>query len=227
MGRFIVALLLFAFCHTSGYAFFEKDIRILTMQNGLADNTVSCIHKDSDGFMWFGTDNGLSRYDGKNMKNFGPDNNYVKVSQIRETPNGFLWLIANQQIYCFDRRLERFVPIHYAGKKDEDTRVQDVLIQNDSSFWSLSYDNLSLVSVDYVKDKTGNIKEVSLKVEMEFASLVDEGTNFLAFCQSPDGVIYIGTDWGNILEPFDQRRFFLQHSSTSLLPESKIWPSIT
>lgn len=199
MGRFIVALLLFAFCHTSGYAFFEKDIRVLTMQNGLADNTVSCIHKDSDGFMWFGTDNGLSRYDGKNMKNFGPDNNYVKVSQIRETPNGFLWLIANQQIYCFDRRLERFVPIHYAGKKDEDTRVQDVLIQNDSSFWSLSYDNLSLVSVDYVKDKTGNIKEVSLKVEMEFASLVDEGTNFLAFCQSPDGVIYIGTDWGNIL----------------------------
>ena len=119
MGRFIVALLLFAFCHTSGYAFFEKDIRVLTMQNGLADNTVSCIHKDSDGFMWFGTDNGLSRYDGKNMKNFGPDNNYVKVSQIRETPNGFLWLIANQQIYCFDRRLERFVPIHYAGKKDE------------------------------------------------------------------------------------------------------------
>lgn len=78
MGRFIVALLLFAFCHTSGYAFFEKDIRVLTMQNGLADNTVSCIHKDSDGFMWFGTDNGLSRYDGKNMKNFGPDNNYVK-----------------------------------------------------------------------------------------------------------------------------------------------------
>ena len=99
MGRFIVALLLFAFCHTSGSAFFEKDIRVLTMQNGLADNTVSCIHKDRDGFMWFGTDNGLSRYDGKNIKNFGPDNSYVKVSQVRETPNGILWLVANQQIW--------------------------------------------------------------------------------------------------------------------------------
>ena len=199
MGKFIVVLFLFAFCHTFGYAFFEKDIRVLTMQNGLADNTVSCIHKDSDGFMWFGTDNGLSRYDGKNIKNFRPDNNYVKVSQIRETPNGLLWLVANQDIYCFDRRLEQFVPIRYTGKKDKETRVQDVLIQNDSSFWSLSYDNLRLVSIDYVKDKTGNSKEVNLKVELEFTSLVDEEINFLAFCQSPDGVIYIGTDWGNIL----------------------------
>ena len=210
MGRFIVALLLFAFCHTSGYAFFEKDIRVLTMQNGLADNTVSCIHKDSDGFMWFGTDNGLSRYDGKNIKNFGPDNSYVKVSQVRETPNGILWLVANQQIYCFDRRLERFIPVQYTGKRDRDARIQDVLIQNDSSFWSLSYDNLSLVSIDYVKSKAGNIEGVNLKVEMEFASLVNEKTNLLAFCQSPDGIIYIGTDWGNIFA-FDPATYTVLH----------------
>lgn len=199
MGKIIVALLLFAFCHTSGYAFFEKDIRVLTMQNGLADNTVSSIHKDRDGFMWFGTDNGLSRYDGKNMKNFGPDNNYIKVSKIRETPNGLLWIIANQQIYCLDRRLERFVPVSYSGKMDDNTGIQDVLILNDSSFWSLSHNNLSLLTLYYVEDKDGNLKEVILKAEKEFASLADEDTQLLAFCQAPEGVIYIATDWGNII----------------------------
>lgn len=38
------------------------------MRDGLADNTIPCIYKDEDGFMWFGTDNGLSRYDGKRFR---------------------------------------------------------------------------------------------------------------------------------------------------------------
>ena len=66
----------------SVYAFFDKDIRLLTMQDGLADNTVSCICKDADGFMWFGTNNGLSRYDGKMIKNFSPMEMSVTVERI-------------------------------------------------------------------------------------------------------------------------------------------------
>ena len=45
----------------SGYGFFDKNVHLLTMQDGLADNTISSIYKDKDGFMWFGTNNGLSR----------------------------------------------------------------------------------------------------------------------------------------------------------------------
>ena len=46
------------------YAFLSKDVHLLNMQNGLADNTVSAVYKDKEGFVWFGTRNGLSRYDG-------------------------------------------------------------------------------------------------------------------------------------------------------------------
>ncbi|WP_370450094.1 two-component regulator propeller domain-containing protein [Parabacteroides sp. AF18-52] len=94
------------------------------MQNGLADNTVLCIHKDMDGFMWFGTDNGLSRYDGKNIKNFGSDGLYMKVSSIHETGNNLLWLNVSGQLFCFDRRMEHFVSINENGKF---TGVQDEL----------------------------------------------------------------------------------------------------
>lgn len=64
----------------SGYAFFDRDIRLLTMQDGLADNTITSIYKDRDGFMWFGTNNGLSRYDGKLIKNFSSSPAYMLLN---------------------------------------------------------------------------------------------------------------------------------------------------
>lgn len=51
------------------YAFLSKDVHLLNMQNGLADNTVSAVYKDKEGFVWFGTRNGLSRYDGRRITN--------------------------------------------------------------------------------------------------------------------------------------------------------------
>lgn len=196
MRKYILLISFFISYFFTSYAFFEKDIRVLTMQNGLADNTVSCIHKDKDGFMWFGTNNGLSRYDGKNLKNFGLDSVYLKIYRIRETDNDLLWMNANDQLYCFDRRMERFIPVNGLEKI---TRVQDELMQSSTSFWTVSSNVLSLISVSYRKDKIGNIAEVDLKVEMEYSNLADDETKFMALCQSPEGIIYIGTDWGNII----------------------------
>jgi hypothetical protein len=45
---------------------FSQDIQFkhITIENGLSQSTVNCIFQDSHGFMWFGTENGLNRYDG-------------------------------------------------------------------------------------------------------------------------------------------------------------------
>lgn len=42
----------------------------LTIENGLSQSSVTCIFQDKDGFMWFGTQDGLNRYDGYNIKVF-------------------------------------------------------------------------------------------------------------------------------------------------------------
>ncbi len=42
----------------------------LTVENGLSQSAVTCIFQDKDGFMWFGTQDGLNRYDGYNFKVF-------------------------------------------------------------------------------------------------------------------------------------------------------------
>ena len=42
----------------------------LTIRNGLCDNSIRTIHKDHNSFMWFGTSNGLDRYDGYELKHY-------------------------------------------------------------------------------------------------------------------------------------------------------------
>ena len=42
----------------------------LTINDGLSNGSVTCIFQDQKGFMWFGTQDGLNRYDGYNFKVF-------------------------------------------------------------------------------------------------------------------------------------------------------------
>ena len=46
-------------------------VRAYTTADGLAGNTVERIVRDSRGFLWFCTRNGLSRFDGYEFRNFG------------------------------------------------------------------------------------------------------------------------------------------------------------
>ena len=48
----------------------EYKFRHLTTEDGLSSNHINTIFKDSKGFMWFGTDEGLDRYDGYSVKSF-------------------------------------------------------------------------------------------------------------------------------------------------------------
>ncbi|MEO8769460.1 MAG: histidine kinase [Ferruginibacter sp.] len=66
-----------------------NNISTFTTQNGLSNNTISCLQKDADGFLWIGTHEGLNRYDGtefinvlSNTKNNLPSNYITKICFI-------------------------------------------------------------------------------------------------------------------------------------------------
>ena len=65
----------------------------LTEKDGLAGNTVTAIFEDSKGNLWFGTTNGVSRYDGKNFVNFTEKDGLAAdvVGAIFEDSNKNLW----------------------------------------------------------------------------------------------------------------------------------------
>ena len=45
----------------------------LTVEDGLSQSSITCILQDRQGFMWFGTQDGLNRYDGYTFKIFKND----------------------------------------------------------------------------------------------------------------------------------------------------------
>ncbi len=49
---------------------YSQKTRFIGIEDGLSNNTVTSIYKDQNGFMWFGTFDGLNRYDGSSFKVF-------------------------------------------------------------------------------------------------------------------------------------------------------------
>ena len=94
----------------------------LEVKDGLSNNQVNAIYKDSNGFMWFGTASGLNRYDGYNIKIYRSQKDDEKslpdsyVEDIQEDASGNLWIrtgsgyaIYNSASDVFDRNVEAWM----------------------------------------------------------------------------------------------------------------------
>ena len=183
---------------TSLYAVLPyNELHQLNMSNGLVDNIITCIYQDQDRFMWFGSTNGLSRYDGKQIRNFSVDNARMYVSDIKETSDDKLWVITNEYLYCFDRRKEKFVlPSFQDGKKA--ISVSAMEITGDSLFWIVKGGQLQCLKRHYKLVK-GDL-QIEMTVEAGYPFFLDEGESFSNLCASQDGhFLYLVTDKGNLL----------------------------
>ena len=67
--------------------------KALTEVDGLASNNVLAIFEDSHGTMWFGTTDGLTRYDGENFQTFTTEDGLAQdtIGLIFEDQRGMLW----------------------------------------------------------------------------------------------------------------------------------------
>ncbi|MCC9136188.1 two-component regulator propeller domain-containing protein [Pontibacter silvestris] len=114
-----VYLTFLLFCFYSVFSFAKQpDIRFthLTNINGLSQSTVKCILKDKYGFMWFGTQDGLNRYDGYEFKiyrNNPKDSKSLRsndITTLYEDRQGRLWIGSNLGgLSLYDRTTDSFV----------------------------------------------------------------------------------------------------------------------
>ena len=82
----------------------------LSIEEGLSQSRVRCILQDSDGFLWFGTREGLNRYDGYEFKVFkripAQPNSLTDnlILSICEDDSGFLWVGTGMGLNKLERR---------------------------------------------------------------------------------------------------------------------------
>lgn len=88
--------------------FYPYGLKHLTHEHGLASNTMLEIYQDKTGFLWLGTDMGISRYDGIHFHNYNlTEKNPRAIKRIFEIEqDSLLWLKQNKrnEIACFDKK---------------------------------------------------------------------------------------------------------------------------
>lgn len=108
--RVVYVLLFFLSAHLWGYANLPThfQFRHYNIENGVSSNNISAILQDSKGYIWLGTDNGLSKFDG-NQFTFYQKNDKLysnfhasSINTIYETSTNELWLGTENGVYIYN-----------------------------------------------------------------------------------------------------------------------------
>ena len=211
--RGILGLLLFACSAAGGLAETGRGSGItfeqLFLQHGLSQSIVKSIAQDRLGFMYFGTEDGLNRYDGYHFSVIRHDPgdanslSYNDISALCADSKGYIWAgTYNAGLNRFDPASGKFLRFRH----------------DPNNPGSLSHNNILAV----VEDRTGSIwvgSERGLN-RLTPDSAAREGYRIVRFrhdpgdpeslshdkvyalCLDRDGVLWIGTGGGlNLLEP--------------------------
>lgn len=148
----------------------------LSVKDGLSQLSVLAIFKDSEGYMWFGTRNGLNRYNGYVFDRFLYDqddslsisDNYIK--NIGEDSDGNLWIGTSNGLNRFDKNSRTFER-YYLNQTDESgygntvralciSKLNgDVLVGGFSGLWKLDRTRNTLAPVPGVHGRIDDIVE--------------------------------------------------------------------
>lgn len=132
------------FAQENNYQFSQLDV-----SKGLSSNQINGIYKDSQGFMWFGTASGLSRYDGYEFKvykhkrgdNTTLINNYIEL--MYAGPDDKLWLYTHLGFCVYDPRTDKF-----SGNIVNDLRQYKVFANNLKSIRKDAEGNYWFITAD-------------------------------------------------------------------------------
>ncbi len=114
----------------------EYYFRHYEVADGISHNTIHCAVQDTHGFMWFGTKNGLNRFDGYTFKLFQNDatNPYSLGSNFVECldySDDKLWIGTDSGLFEYDLKTERF----YLLEITRDLPILDIENDQNGYLW--------------------------------------------------------------------------------------------
>lgn len=102
----LAVLILFCAAYSNLKAY---NLRQISDKEGLSNSSILSISQDTDGFMWFGSCDGLNIFNGINIDVYKPTTNNNNISgnlieSIIEAENGIFWIHTNYGLDRFDKR---------------------------------------------------------------------------------------------------------------------------
>ena len=91
----------------------------IDMQDGTTDNMITSMLKSKDGYLWFGTQSGLNRYDGYEVIVYKPIPGVTEslaasgVRSLAQDENGYIWIATNNGLNKYNPITERFVTFRH------------------------------------------------------------------------------------------------------------------
>lgn len=155
------------------------------VENGLSNNAVICSLQDHNGFLWFGTKDGLNRFDGYSFKIFRNDaddstsvgSNYIY--SLHEGPAGILWVGCDRGLFAYDATTESFHRISKAPV----TEILDIQEDSTGAIWFISR-----LVLYYYHPKTGAFKIFDQPGHLNVSSV----------CATANGDLWISSSAGTI-----------------------------
>jgi ligand-binding sensor domain-containing protein/signal transduction histidine kinase len=193
---------------------------------GLPSTYVLHVMRDSRGFVWFSTRDGVSRFDGRRFVTYGTEDGLPDptVNATIERRDGTYWMATNGGGVCrfdpdvkgttsarsgTDRPAFRVYPV---GNSMRTNRVNTLFEDRAGHLWAGTDGGLFRLSVLPEGGDGGIFEEVPLGLRPP-----PEGLGIITMAQSVDGTLWIGTTEGLVRYLPDGTRlhFTLQHASRS------------
>ena len=138
MRKFFLFLLfsIFSIHFSNAQEYYFKHFQV---EEGLSNNTVLTSLQDNDGFMWFGTKDGLNRFDGYRFKTYRSNGDPIHslgsnyIQSLHEN-NGTIWVGTDKGLYHYDKKLDRFSILNEAIND----RINDINHDLKGNIWFIS-----------------------------------------------------------------------------------------
>jgi len=143
----------------------------LNAENGLSENNISCVIKDSDGFMWMGTGDGLNKFDGYSFIHYSHSDNdssslsHSAIQNMIRDSKGRLWIGTYNGLNLYDGKNEtfrKFLVDHSNNAANSNTSLY-LLEDSRHQLWMASYgeiykidiETFNVTTYDHEDDSTG------------------------------------------------------------------------
>jgi signal transduction histidine kinase/ligand-binding sensor domain-containing protein len=129
----------------------------ISIEKGLSQSTVETIHQDKIGFIWFGTNDGLNRYNGYSFtvyRHDPADEQSISDSYIydlAEDSAGYIWVGTNNGLNKFNPSTEKFKQYLHSpntGNTISDKIIHSIEVDNKNNLWAATLNNGLNIYID-------------------------------------------------------------------------------